>query len=53
MNDCISTALANPSTRNISDNSIKKYCDCALTAIIDKKGDIRESGYECALKFFN
>ena len=53
MNDCISSALANPATKNISDDSIKKYCNCALKAIIDEKKDIRQSGYDCAQKFFN
>tara|TARA_B100000214_G_C23391446_1_gene367370 strand:+ start:317 stop:478 length:162 start_codon:yes stop_codon:yes gene_type:complete len=53
MDDCVSSALNNPATMSISKNSITKYCDCALKAIIDEKKDIRESGYECALKNFN
>ncbi len=53
MNDCIVSANENPSVKNISEESIIKYCDCALTAIIDENKDIRESGYECALKNFN
>ena len=53
MNDCISSALSNPATKSISKIKIKNYCDCALTAIIDENKDIRESGYECAQKYFN
>ncbi len=52
MSDCISSALNNPATKSIDENSIYEYCDCALTAIIDEGKDIRESGYECALKSF-
>tara|TARA_Y100001968_G_scaffold167045_1_gene153022 strand:+ start:350 stop:556 length:207 start_codon:yes stop_codon:yes gene_type:complete len=53
MDDCVSSALNNPATKSISKISITNYCDCALTAIIDNKKDIRESGYECAQKNFN
>ncbi len=53
MEDCISSALSNPATKSISKKSIAKYCDCALKAIIDENKDIRESGYNCALKNFN
>ena len=53
MNDCVSSALSNPSTKSISKSSITNYCDCALKAIIDENRDIRESGYECAIKYFN
>ena len=53
MDDCVSSALNNPATKSISKDSITNYCDCALTAIIDEKKDIRESGYECAQKNFN
>ncbi len=53
MDECVSSALSNPSTNNISKIAITNYCDCALTAIIDEKKDIRESGYECAQKNFN
>ena len=53
MEDCVSSAISNPSTNSISKDSITKYCDCALKAIIDENKDIRESGYECAQKNFN
>ncbi len=53
MEDCISSAKRNPATKTISNASITNYCDCALTAIIDENKDIRESGYECAQKYFN
>ena len=53
MDDCISSALSNPATKSISRSSITNYCDCALKAIIDENKDIRESGYECAQKYFN
>ena len=53
MDDCISSAKDNPAVKNISEESIRNYCDCALTAIVDEKKDIRESGYECATKNFN
>ena len=53
MEDCVLSAISNPATRSISKDSITKYCDCALTAIIDENKDIRESGYECAQKNFN
>ncbi len=53
MDDCISSALSNPSTKSISRTQIKNYCDCALKAIIDEKKDIRKSGLECAQRNFN
>ena len=53
MDDCISSALSNPATKNISKLAIRNYCDCALKAIIDEKKEIRESGYTCAKKHFN
>ena len=53
MEDCVSSALSNPATKSIPKASITNYCDCALKAIIDEKKDIRESGYECAQKYFN
>tara|TARA_Y100001968_G_C19250255_1_gene664061 strand:+ start:315 stop:551 length:237 start_codon:yes stop_codon:yes gene_type:complete len=53
LNVCISNALSNPTTKEKSVLSITNYCECALTAIIDEKKNIRESGLECALKNFN
>lgn len=53
MTDCINSALNNPATKSISEESITNYCACALTAIIDEGKDIRESGYSCAQKNFN
>ena len=53
MDDCISRALKNPATKSNTKNSIINYCDCALKRIIDEKKDIRESGFQCALKNFN
>tara|TARA_Y100001968_G_scaffold318526_1_gene348850 strand:+ start:564 stop:800 length:237 start_codon:yes stop_codon:yes gene_type:complete len=53
MDDCISSALSNPATKSISKSLITNYCDCALKSIIDEKKDIRESGYKCAIKYFN
>ena len=53
MQDCVSSALSNPATKSISKASITNYCDCALKAIIDESQNIRESGYECARKYFN
>ncbi len=53
MEDCIASANENPAVRKISEDSIKNYCDCALTAIIDEGKDIRESGYKCATQNFN
>ena len=53
MEDCVSSATNNPATKSISKASITSYCDCALKAIIDENKDIRESGYDCALRNFN
>ena len=53
MEKCMSSALSNPATKSISKDSIANYCDCVLIAIIDENKDIRDSGYECALKHFN
>ena len=53
MADCINSALSNPATKSISQESIANYCDCALTAIIDEGKDLRDSGYDCAVKNFN
>ena len=53
IDDCISSALSNPSTKSISKDAITDYCDCALKAIIDENKGIKESGLECAQKHFN
>ena len=53
MEDCVSSAISNPATKSISKASITSYCDCALTAIIDEGKDLRDSGYDCAVKNFN
>ena len=50
--DCISSASENTSIEGVSDSSIENYCDCALDLIVDQKKDVRESGYECAVKNF-
>lgn len=52
LDDCISSARGNASIEGVSESSIKKYCDCALDLIVDQRQDVRESGYECALKSF-
>ena len=53
LKDCITSAKKNPNVKDVSQNSIEKYCDCALTLIIDEEKDVRESGYECAKKNFD
>ena len=53
MDDCVSSAINNPATKSIDKNAIISYCDCALKAIIDENKNIRDSGFECALKNFN
>ncbi len=50
---CVSSALSNPATKSIPEESIANYCDCALKAIIDENKNIRDSGYKCAQKYFN
>ena len=50
--DCISSARENTAMEGVSDKSIANYCDCALDLIVDKKKDVRDSGYECAVKNF-
>tara|TARA_B100001250_G_C19667642_1_gene730003 strand:- start:137 stop:373 length:237 start_codon:yes stop_codon:yes gene_type:complete len=52
MNECVSSSLNNPSIKLISKNAITNYCDCFLKETIDAKKNIRDSGYECALKNF-
>ena len=52
MNDCITSALSNPATKSISEDSIKSYCSCFLNAVVDKGKDLRETSYECAQKTF-
>ena len=42
INDCIKNAISNPATKSISKDSIVKYCDCALIAIIDEKKAIKK-----------
>ena len=50
--DCISSARENIAIKDVSESSIENYCDCALDLIVDKSKDIRDSGYECAIKSF-
>ncbi len=52
LKDCISSASMNTSIEGTSIESIEKYCDCALKLIVDEGQDIRNSGYECATKYF-
>ena len=52
LEDCISSASENTSIEGVSVRSIENYCDCALDLIIDQGKDVRESGYECAVKNF-
>ncbi len=52
LEECISSAIENPVTKGIAEKSIQSYCDCALDLIIDHSKDVKESGYECALKNF-
>ena len=52
LKDCISSAQKNPNLEEVSLNSIENYCDCALNLIVNEKKDVRESGYECAVKSF-
>ncbi len=51
--ECISSARENPSIEGVSKSSIQNYCQCALDLIIDQNQDVRESGYECAVKSFS
>ena len=53
LQDCIEKAQINKSISGKSKEEIEKYCNCALDLIIDKHKNIRNSGYECALKAFN
>ncbi len=50
--DCVSSAMGNASIEGASESSIKNFCDCALELILDQSKDVRESGYECAVKNF-
>ncbi len=52
-NDCISSAEQNPSVQGVERASLEEYCDCALKLIVDEGRDLRDSGYECALKSFD
>ena len=52
LNDCISSAQKNPSIEGASKSSIENYCNCALQLIVDEGKELRESGYQCALKNF-
>ena len=45
-------AQNNPKVRGASENSIEKYCDCALELIVDESKNRRDSGYACALENF-
>ena len=53
MDDCIWSALSNPTTKSISKEAITDYWDCSLKAIIDENKGIKESGFECDKKYFN
>ena len=50
--DCIFSARENSALKDISESSIENYCSCALDLIVDQGKDIRDSGYECAIKNF-
>ena len=52
LNDCILSAKDNSAIKGASERSIESYCDCALNLIVDQGKDVRESGYECAIKSF-
>ena len=50
--DCISSSKENPELSNVSDESIEGFCDCALSAIIDKGREEKKSSNKCASKNF-
>ncbi len=50
--DCIFSAKENSALKGVSEVSIENYCSCALDLIVDQGKDIRDSGYECAIKNF-
>ena len=52
LNDCVLSAQKNPTVKNMKLSSLEGYCDCALKLIVDEGKDLRDSGYECALKHF-
>ena len=52
LEDCMLSASENSAIKGVSDSSIENYCDSALDLIVDQKKDVRESGYECAIRNF-
>ncbi len=52
LQECINSSIQNPSVKGVSEESIEKYCDCALNLIVNEGKDIRSSGYRCASKYF-
>ncbi len=55
LTECILSAKSNPNILGVPENSIEKFCDCALTLILDEELDLDEaqsSINKCASKHF-
>ena len=50
--ECILGVKQNPIILGVPEKSIEKFCDCALTLIVDEGKDDKASGIECTSKSF-
>ena len=53
LNECVVAAKSNPSIEGVPLISIEAFCDCALSAIVDKGFDEKDSANKCATSSFN
>ena len=52
LKECMLSAKANPSILGAPESSIKNFCDCALTSIMDDGKDPDSSANKCVKKYF-
>ena len=52
LNECILSARKNPAIQDVSETSIKSFCDCSLKSIMDEGIRAQKAANECIEKSF-
>ena len=50
--ECLLGVKQNPVILGVPEKSIEKFCDCALTSIVDEGNDEKTSGVKCTAESF-
>ena len=52
LNECILSARKNPAIQDVSETSIKSFCDCSLKSILDEGEPAKNAANKCAKEAF-